>query len=253
VLDIQCDPAMLIAVFSSDLAIVDTICTVAQQLLEEHCLSSSQFPSQLVLRELLNNAVRHGNHENMDKSVKCVVRVTDDFIFLEVADEGEGFDWHKRFPPLEVNFVNTDENGELFTSSYGMRILATYTSEVIFNDKGNRVCVRIDKHPKGDAVMSTVQKEGQRAVYRPTDNIVASEIDSLRTELKQLLAEGILELVIDLAGVRMIDSIGLGVLISAHNSLKKTGGSLSIINASKELYDLFRSMRLTQHFSVTAV
>ena len=100
--------------------------------------------------------------------------------------------------------------------------------------------------------MFSVQKEGQQAVLRPAVNIVASEIDVLRTEFKQLLAEGVMELIIDLSDVQMIDSMGLGVLISAHNSLKKAGGTLSVINASKELYNLFRSMRLTQHFSVTS-
>ncbi len=100
--------------------------------------------------------------------------------------------------------------------------------------------------------MSKVFKEGSRAIFSPTVNVVVSEIETIRTEFKQLLAEGITELIVDLSEVKMIDSMGLGVMISAHNSLKKAGGTFSVINASKELYDLFRSMRLTQHFSVTS-
>jgi anti-anti-sigma regulatory factor len=49
----------------------------------------------------------------------------------------------------------------------------------------------------------------------------------------------------------MVDSTGLGLLISAHNSISKTGGKLAVIHASKEILDLFRSMRIHQHFSVS--
>lgn len=249
--DIQRDPARLRATFSSDLTNVDSVCTAVQQLLAEHG-HPSHFPSKLVLRELLNNAVRHGNRGNHDKTVECTVRITTDSILIDVTDEGEGFAWRERFPPPDDETSVLDDEGQLPTSSYGMKILVHYTSNVEFNDKGNRVAVCIDRYPKGGAAMFSVQKEGQQAVLRPAVNIVASEIDVLRTEFKQLLAEGVMELIIDLSDVQMIDSMGLGVLISAHNSLKKAGGTLSVINASKELYNLFRSMRLTQHFSVTS-
>jgi anti-anti-sigma regulatory factor len=49
----------------------------------------------------------------------------------------------------------------------------------------------------------------------------------------------------------MVDSTGIGLLISAHNSLKKAGGDLTVIHASKDILDLFRTMRIHQHFSVS--
>jgi anti-anti-sigma factor len=100
--------------------------------------------------------------------------------------------------------------------------------------------------------MALVTKEENKAVVRPAgDTIVAATIPELRLEMRGILDQGIRELVIDLAGVRMVDSSGLGLLIAAHNSLRKTGGTLAVIHASSELLELFRSMRMHQHFSVS--
>lgn len=98
--------------------------------------------------------------------------------------------------------------------------------------------------------MSEIEKEGSKAVFRPGRDIVASVISGMRQQLKELMADGITELTIDMSGVEMIDSVGLGLLISAHNSLSRVGGTLTVNNVSKDLYDLFSNMRLTQHFTV---
>jgi anti-anti-sigma factor len=45
----------------------------------------------------------------------------------------------------------------------------------------------------------------------------------------------------------MIDSIGLGVLISARNQLKKSGGELVVTNVSKEISHLLKQMHLDRH------
>jgi len=99
--------------------------------------------------------------------------------------------------------------------------------------------------------MTTVEKDGQRAEVKPGRDIVASMADELRQTLKEVVSVGIKELVINLSGVTMIDSVGIGLLIAAHNSLNKEGGKLVIKNASKEIDELFKSMRLNQRFSVS--
>ena len=91
----------------------------------------------------------------------------------------------------------------------------------------------------------------REALVRPAGNVVAALVPELRSALRGALANGVTEMVIDFAGVEMVDSTGLGLLISAHNSISKAGGKLSVIHASKEILDLFRSMRIHQHFSVS--
>jgi len=98
--------------------------------------------------------------------------------------------------------------------------------------------------------MSKIEKEETSAVFMPQVDITASTEKNLRLLLKDLLAGGIVTLTVDLTGVKMVDSVGIGLLISVHNSLRKVGGSLMLINVSKDLVDLFANMRLNQHFTI---
>jgi len=100
--------------------------------------------------------------------------------------------------------------------------------------------------------MNVITREDDRAVVQPSgDTIVAANIPELRLKMRDIVADGVRDLVIDLAGVQMVDSSGIGLLISAYNSLRKVGGRLALIHASDDLLALFRAMRMHQHFSVT--
>jgi anti-anti-sigma factor len=93
--------------------------------------------------------------------------------------------------------------------------------------------------------------EAAATVVRPEGDLVAPQLPALRIQLREMVAAGAQHLTLDLADVRMVDSSGIGLLISAHNSLKKAGGTLSVINASKDILELFQTMRIHQHFSVS--
>jgi anti-sigma B factor antagonist len=100
--------------------------------------------------------------------------------------------------------------------------------------------------------MTVVTREDNRAIVRPEgEGIVASSVPELRSTMRGIVEEGVRELVVDLIAVRMIDSCGIGLLISAYNSLRRVGGKLSLIHASADLLDLFHTMRMHQHFSVS--
>lgn len=100
--------------------------------------------------------------------------------------------------------------------------------------------------------MIEITREGARAVIQPNgEDIVAANVPDFRSRIRGALEDGVTELVVDMTHVTMVDSSGIGLLISAHNSLRKRGGRLSVTNVSPEILDLFRSMRIHQHFSVT--
>jgi anti-anti-sigma factor len=94
-------------------------------------------------------------------------------------------------------------------------------------------------------------RDGGAITVAPAVNIVASNVSEMRTTMKGLIAEGCSAIIMDLKGVGFVDSTGIGLLIAAHNSLSKSGGNLSVINASKDIFDLFKAMRLDRHFSIT--
>lgn len=101
--------------------------------------------------------------------------------------------------------------------------------------------------------MHQTTREGAKAVLKPNVDVVASSVPDLRAELKSLLASGVTEVVVDLSVVSAVDSTGIGLMVSTYNSLSKLGGKFSINNASKDLLELFRSMRIDRHFPVSGV
>jgi len=89
------------------------------------------------------------------------------------------------------------------------------------------------------------------ATLCPSGDVVADSEADLRARLRVLVASGVRKLTIDLSHVQMMDSAGLGLLIAAHNSLRKSGGELAVIHATHDLLELFRTMRMHQHFSIS--
>jgi anti-sigma B factor antagonist len=56
----------------------------------------------------------------------------------------------------------------------------------------------------------------------------APDSQEFKDQIYQLLDEGVNKFVIDMAGVRRMDSTGLGVLISALTSVRKRGGEFKL-------------------------
>jgi anti-anti-sigma factor len=98
---------------------------------------------------------------------------------------------------------------------------------------------------------TVVIRNDREAIVHPAGDVVAERVPELRSALREAMANGVREMTIDFGAVRMVDSTGLGLLISAHNSISKAGGRLAVIHASKEILELFRSMRIHQHFPVS--
>ena len=53
---------------------------------------------------------------------------------------------------------------------------------------------------------------------------------------------------IDFSDVQMVDSTGLGLLISAHNSMRKVGGRLAVIHASTRFWSCSGPCAFTSTF-----
>jgi len=95
-----------------------------------------------------------------------------------------------------------------------------------------------------------IRREGETAVVAVHGDIVATSVPELRPALRDLVRSGARDIVVDLAQTAMIDSTGLGLLLSAFNSLSKVQGKFQVVHASDEIRELFRTMRIHQHFPV---
>lgn len=96
----------------------------------------------------------------------------------------------------------------------------------------------------------TVEREGDSALLRFSDNLVSEAVEDLRGTLKKLLSEDLINLTMNFQSVDMIDSMGIGLLVSTHNSLTARGGKLVINNLSPDLLELFTVMRLNEFFTI---
>jgi len=70
--------------------------------------SNKIFSLNLVLRELLNNAVEHGNRMVEEKKVVCKIVYCSKEVCIEVTDEGEGFS------PSELKKYDTNDYADIF-------------------------------------------------------------------------------------------------------------------------------------------
>ncbi len=98
--------------------------------------------------------------------------------------------------------------------------------------------------------MNITRNDGRVEVKLDGD-LVASATEQLREALKTVVAEGVSELTMDMGKAEVIDSLGVGLVISLHNSVAKAGGTISLVNVSQDIIDLFKNMRLDRHFAVS--
>ncbi|MCL6501030.1 MAG: ATP-binding protein [Pirellulales bacterium] len=95
------------------------------------------FGVHLALEEALVNAIRHGNRSDASKRVHVHCKISADRVWVEIRDEGAGFD------PRAVPDPTDDENLEV-PSGRGIMLMRTFMSRVEYNEQGN--CVVMEKH-----------------------------------------------------------------------------------------------------------
>jgi anti-anti-sigma factor len=103
---------------------------------------------------------------------------------------------------------------------------------------------------KNSKIREVQMEKPDEKVVKPGGDIVASIAADFRQDLLKEVKSGVKRLVVDLNDVEMVDSVGIGVLVAAHNSLSKNGGQMTVSNVSQDIFNLFKIMRLDQHFEV---
>jgi len=80
--------------------------------------------------------------------------------------------------------------------------------------------------------------------------VLGEESNTFREKLKSLLAEGKKKIVLNMAGIKYIDSAGLGTLVAAHVSAKTQGASVRLCNLGKKFHEVMQITRLLTVFDV---
>ncbi len=75
-----------------------------------------------------------------------------------------------------------------------------------------------------------------------------SDTELLESTVKELIDTGARRVVLDLADVTLVNSSGLGSIISCHASLKKAGGDLKLLKVSNKIESLLVITKLITVF-----
>ena len=73
---------------------------------------------------------------------------------------------------------------------------------------------------------------------------------SLRDSIRNLADQGKTKVLLNLAGVKYMDSSGVGELIANYTTIKRQGGQLKLLNLTQKIQDLLTITKLLTVFDV---
>jgi len=235
------DPGSVTFKLSSEMSLVDSVIRESQVYLKHYDISEfSNF--KLVLRELLNNAIEHGNFNIREKIVKCKIEHIGNKRFkITVEDEGEGFKYD--------NLIMTLPEDPRQIRNRGFALINAFTDQIEFNKKGN--CVTVYISFLEETTFYIVKEDGWQ-IIQPSGDLTATAAENFRLHLIQLLDKGHIQYRFNFKYVEDIDSVSLSVMIIfAKNLLKRDSkGKLEVINMSKDLRNLFRMTRIDELYRI---
>ena len=95
-----------------------------------------------------------------------------------------------------------------------------------------------------------VAREGDAAVVTVSGSVTINEADRLRETLETLAAERAPVMVLDLADMDFICSLGLGAIISGHLKCRHHRGQIRLVHPPPPVRELLETTRLTKLFGI---
>jgi len=94
------------------------------------------------------------------------------------------------------------------------------------------------------------KQEGPATILTLSGHIATPESQVLSEALERLVADRAQKIVVDLYGVELITSDGLGALIRARKAVSEVGGTLVLSGIHGNILDVFKMTRLDKIFSL---
>ena len=122
----------------SDLAYVGQAVELITAALPGGLLSARRirFNFRTAFAEALANAISYGNRHDRARLVRVRVEVSHDAVHLHVTDEGSGFNPADVPDPTSPDRLEREDGRGLF-------VLRSLVDQVVFNEKGNSVCLTL--------------------------------------------------------------------------------------------------------------
>lgn len=98
---------------------------------------------------------------------------------------------------------------------------------------------------------STINDHGEVKILELTGKITIGEGDvQLRALVDQVLDSGARKIILDMEGIKYIDSSGIGELVSCYTTIKNRGGAMRLARLNSKLYSLLQLTALVTVFDI---
>lgn len=227
---------------SSRMSAVEDVLSLSKQFLARTGIRDSG-PLRIVMRELLINAVEHGNRGGPEKKIICDVEREGSAVKITVEDEGEGFDCESASAA-----AGDDPRRE---RKRGYSLIKSLSDKILFEKGGSRVIVYMSAE---DSRVCVARSAADGVTVTPAGNITAAVAQEMRELFINLInSSGGRAVSLDFRGVVDIDSIGVSLLIALANSMEETfpaAPRIKILNASSDCRMLMETLSLNRIFDI---
>ncbi len=94
------------------------------------------------------------------------------------------------------------------------------------------------------------EKDGAKIVFIQEDHITVTNVRQFREMVQGLIDKGTTKVILNLKGVKHIDSMGLGAIVGMSEAMKYAKGQLVILNVQYAVRELFRLTEMDKVLSI---
>lgn len=205
--------------------------------------SDLEFDDQVVTSfgEAFTNVVKHGAGDGPAPDVEIEIEALPDRLTVRLLDYGK---------PFDLAAVPAPDLGRLPESGLGVHIIRSWMDDVSYR-RGDGAAPQ----PTANVLSMTKRlgdfsrtDEGDRTTLRIGGVLDATTAPNIRRTLDALVAEQRHDITVELSDLRMIDSSGVGVIVSLYKRTRAFGGEVRLSGLRDQPLSIFKLLRLDRVF-----
>jgi anti-sigma B factor antagonist len=95
---------------------------------------------------------------------------------------------------------------------------------------------------------ATIRENGAISIVSVAGSLTSFEVGGLRSTISGLLKQGRRKIVLNLEGLRYLDSSGIGELVRNYMTVIKSGGEMKVVGLKPKVEEIFKVTQLHQIF-----
>lgn len=196
-----------------------------------------EFDEQVIsgFGEAFSNVVLHGSSPP-GADLEIEIEPHEDHLTIRLKDQGK---------PFELSAVKSPDLASLPESGMGVFIMKSWMDDVSYQPGDPNVLSMTRR--AGDF---SRKDYGDTTVLRIEGVLDAVTAPDIRPTLEALVAERRRAITVDLSGLRLIDSSGVGVIVSLYKRCRAFGGTVRVSGLKDQPLSIFKLLRLDRVFAL---